>query len=233
MSYKIEKEGFEYKGFKLGDYIGSDKIIGFDYKYGRVAVLGEYTVKCAFIGDEDNLDDVSVILEGNLHKPYEWIYIKTLTPKTIHLRHAIWDTTLIVQCITCKPFEPVKKDGFTLRRNYPTRLEDNSISIYEEKGVGCYTFSTPQEAQAYLDKLLELVNLVNEPVPVVDLNKVGGYKLGHSTSFAVGDVFVSFVKNGKCVVEYSKRQLPLLIIKAQLEQILDHLGVKANIVIFK
>ena len=67
MSYKIKKEGYEFKGFKLGDYIGSDKIIGFDYKYDRVAVLGEYTVKCVFIGDGDNLDDVSVILEGYLH----------------------------------------------------------------------------------------------------------------------------------------------------------------------
>ena len=233
MGYKIEKEGFEFKGFKLGDYMNSAKIIGFDYKYDRVAVIGEYTVGCVFLGDEDNLDDISVILKDHLHKPYKWEYIKSLNP-IINLRTAIWDTTLIVQCLHCKPFEPVEKDGFELISSDSTILCKSYA--YLGWGEGSYNldtlhFNTQAEAQAYLDKLLELVELVNNPVPVVDFGKVGSYKLENMVYLNVGDVFVTLVKNGKCVAEYSKKQLPLPIIKAQLEQILDHLGVKANIVI--
>lgn len=157
---------------------------------------------------------------------YEY-YIKTITP-TIHLRHAIWDSTLIVQCLHCEPFESVEKDGLRLRRNYPTRIVDSIISLYEEKGIGYHTFNTPQEAQAYLDKLLELVELVNKPVPVVDLNKTSTVRVGKYTIYTNPHTVELADEDDNAIYE-CKRQLPITIIKVQLEQILEHLGIKAEV----
>ena len=64
----------------------------------------------------------------------------------------------------------------------------------------------------------------------MDLNKAGSCKLENMTYLTASDIFVTLVKNGKCVADYNKKQLSLPLIKAQLEQILDHLGVKATII---
>ena len=226
MSYKIEKEGYEFMGFKLGDYIGSDKIIGFDNKYNRVAVMGEYLVKCKFIGDEDNLDDVSVILVDHLNKPYKWVHVNK---DKIRIKAQIWNTTIIVQTLHCEPFDYVSKNGIDLSFKGNTKLFEDEIFLGTELNIDMLYFNTQAEAQSYLDTLLELVEMVNNPVPVVDLR---AYGFTNVSGFTVrvddeGNIYLLYA-NGVTLM-YWTRRLPLPIIKQQLEQILAHLGVKAEV----
>lgn len=65
--HKIEKEGFEMYGFKLGQITNEGVIIAFD-KYKNAYTVGEYLVNCKFLIDSD---DVLFILKGFEFKPYD------------------------------------------------------------------------------------------------------------------------------------------------------------------
>ena len=227
MSYKIEKEGFEMYGFKLGQMTKQGRIIGFD----------ENDTKCGIAVECNNtyLDvirsvNMTIVLEGCEDCEYEWVNKHLINQPKISIRHAIWDTTLIVQTLHCEPFD-INKDGFVLIYSDSTRLCKNYAYIgCREGNTDTYHFDTQVKAQSSLDTLLELVEMVNNPVTVVDLNNsdlnvtVGNFHIRRIHDF----IYLGIA--GKCMYsQWNIVFIKLPIIKSQLEQILSHLGVKAEV----
>ena len=226
MSYKIEKEGFEMYGFKLGQMTKQGRVIGFDENDTNCGIA----VEC----NNTSLDvirsvNMTIVLEGCEDCEYEWANKDLINQPKISIRHAIWDTALIVQTLHCEPFE-LNKGGFVLIYSDSTRLCKNYAYIgCREGNTDTYHFDTQAEAQSYLDTLLELVEMVNNPVTVVDLK---AYGFTNVFGFTVrvddeGNVYLLYA-NGLTFM-YWTRKLPLPIIKSQLEQILAHLGMKAEV----
>ena len=225
MSYKIEKEGFEMYGVKLGQMTKQGRVIGFDEndrQYGIVVECNSNSLVRMSMG-------ITIVLEGCEDCNCEYVNKNLINQPKISIRHEIWDTTLIVQTLHCEPFE-LNKDGFVLIYSDSTRLCKNYAYIgCREGNTDTYHFDTQAEAQSYLNTLLELVGMINNPVTVVDLNKSEEYKLTDNISVCVGLSVIELMESN-CVYLFSaSRSLPLPIIKSQLEQILSHLGVKAEV----
>ena len=222
MSYRIEKEGYEMYGVKLGQMTKQGRVIGFDEndrQYGIVVECNSNSLVRMSMG-------ITIVLEDC---KYEYVNKNLINQPKISIRHEIWDTTLIVQTLHCEPFE-LNKDGFVLIYSDSTRLCKNYAYIgCREGNTDTYHFDTQVKAQFYLDTLLEIVEMVNNPVPVVDLNKSGEYKLTDNISICVGLSVIELMEsNGTYLFSVSK-SLPLPIIKSQLEQILAHLNLKAEV----
>ena len=230
MSYKIEKEGFEMYGVKLGQMTKQGRVIGFDENDRQCGIV----VECNSNSLVRMSIGITIVLEGCEDCKYEYVnknLIEIIEQPKISIRAQIWNTTLIVQTLHCEPFE-LNKDGFVLIYRDSTRLCKNYAYLGCAEGncnTDTYHFDTQVKAQSYLDTLLELVEMVNNPVTVVDLNKSGEYKLTDNISICVGLSAIEIMKsNGTYLFSVSK-SLPLPIIKSQLEQILAHLGMKAEV----
>lgn len=91
-----------------------------------------------------------------------------------------------------------------------------------------YHFNTQAEAQSYLDTLLELVEMVNNPVPVVNLSKTKSTNLDKYILYVNPDMIELTDENDNTIYE-CRKTVSLPIIKQQLEQIIEHLGVKAEV----
>ena len=230
MSYKIEKEGFEMYGFKLGQMTKQGRVIGFDENDTNCGIA----VEC----NNASLDvirsvNMTIVLDGCEDCEYEWVnknLIEIIEQPKISIRHAIWNTTLIVQTLHCEPFD-INKDGFVLIYSDSTRLCKNYAYIgYREGNTDTYHFDTQAKAQSYLDTLLELVEMVNNPVPVVDLDETQSTNLGKYMLYINPNIVELADENDKTVY-WCDKVITLPIIKQQLEQILAHLNVKCEVVI--
>ena len=230
MSYKIEKEGFEMYGFKLGQMTKQGRIIGFDENDTECGIAIECE-SSTYKTQESTC--VEYLLEGYEGVRFKWFGEKDLQLKNkIEIKAEIWDTTLIVQTLHCEPFEKVGKNGIILIYNDSTLLSSNK-DIYLGCGEGnvntdTYHFNTQAEAQSYLDTLLELIEIVNNPVPVVDLSRVEDYFFGDYK--IISNAYqVHLLKGLVTVQSWNVDIITLPIIKSQLEQILAHLNVKAEV----
>ena len=224
MSYKIEKEGFEMYGFKLGQMTKQGRIIGFDEndrQYGIVVECNSNSLVRMSMG-------ITIVLEGCEDCKYEYVNKNLINQPKISIRHEIWDTTLIVQTLHCEPFE-LNKDGFVLIYSDSTRLCKNYAYIgCREGNTDTYHFDTQVKAQSYLDTLLKLIEIVNNPVPVVDLSIVEDYFFGDYK--IISNAYqVHLLKGLVTVQSWNVDIITLPIIKPQLEQILVHLNVKCEV----
>ena len=156
-----------------------------------------------------------------------------LANKTIELRCEIWNTTLIIQTLHCEPFESVSKNGIGLFYEDHTCLGKKCINLGCAEGncnTVTYHFNTQAEAQSYLDTLLELVDMVNNPVPVVDLkSKSNLYMLSGWSVYVISTVVILQNSVEIEVIKWNKSLLSLQTIKQQLEQILNNLCIKAEV----
>lgn len=226
MSYKIEKEGYEMYGFKLGQMTNQGRIIGFDENDRNCGIA----VECS----NSSLDVIrsigmTIVLEGCEVCEYEWVNKNLLIeqPK-ISIRHAIWNTTLIVQTLHCEPFDYVSKNGIDLSFKGKTKLFKDEIFLGMEWDIDMLHFNAQAEAQSYLDTLLELVERVNNPTPVVDLNETQPTNLGKYLLYVNPDIVELADENDSTIYE-CRKVVTLPIIKQQLEQIFTHLNVKAEV----
>lgn len=190
--------------------------------YENYPIIGKNEFNTAICGWVEDCQDVEGYISAEQY----------LSNKTIELRCEIWNTTLIVQTLHCEPFESVSKNGIELTCNDSTLLSSNR-DIYLGLSEGTcntdtYHFNTQAEAQAYLDTLLELVEMVNNPVPVVDLNKTKSINLDKYILYVNPDMIELTDENDNTLYE-CRKIVSIPIIKQQLEQILEQLNVKADV----
>lgn len=228
MSYRIEKEGYEMYGFKLGQMTNQGRIIGFDENDRQYGIV----VECSSNNLIRNSICITIVLEGCEDCKYEYVNKNLIEQPKISIRHAIWNTTLIVQTLHCNHYENVSKGVFELFCSDSTQLNKHHVYLGCAEGncnTDTYHFNTQAEAQSYLDTLLELVEMVNNPVPVVDLSNEANVVLGKYKVEITPYKVILTDMDGYMLAQYGTRYLPKETIKQQLEQILKHLGVNAEV----
>ena len=151
----------------------------------------------------------------------------------LEIKSEIWNTTLIVQTLHCEPFKSVEKNGVELNYSDSTFVSFTRVVVGNNEGnvnTDTLHFNTQAEAQSYLDTLLELIEMVNKPIPVVDLSKdYSNCRFDSGLYIYVGDKNVDIRNNDTDMISWNKLIVEKSIIKSQLEQILEHLNVKAEV----
>lgn len=227
MSYKIEKEGFEMYGFKLGQMTNKGRIIGFDENDRQCGIV----VECNSNSLVRMSMGITIVLEGCEDCKYEYVNKNLIEQPKISIRHEIWNTTLIVQTLHCEPFETISKDGFEISYGDSTAIGKHFVNLGYAKGkcnTDIYYFSNISDAHYFLNTLLELVEMVNNPVPVVDLNETQPTNLGKYLLYVNPDIVELADENDSTIYE-CRKVVSMSIIKSQLEQILVHLNVKCEV----
>ena len=161
--YEIREEGYEYRGFKLGQMTNNGKIIGFDIKNVDIFVATDSTI------DEHNIPlsesiYVSVILKGCEDLDFSWFNEKEL--RIINYNNSEERTpTIQTQLNTIQQIRNVI-DNATVKIEFFSEelcvsLYDSEIPICWDKQNGLYLLTETMSGDITHDMMVEILSVMD------------------------------------------------------------------------
>lgn len=160
--YEIKEEGFEYKGFKLGQMTNNGKIIGFDIKNIDAFVATDSTI------DEHNIplsesSYVNIILKGYEDSDFSWFSGKELQVIDDNSPEEITPTiqtqlNVIHQIRNVIDNATVKVEFFS--EEFCVSLYDSEIPICWDKRNGLYLLTKTMSGNIYSDMVVEILDVI-------------------------------------------------------------------------
>ena len=165
MSYEIKEEGYEYRGFKLGQMTNYGKIIGFDTK---AAVRGKYIVTDSSIDQNNkklkNSDYANIILSKHENSKFSWfnesrIYLirksnpEELPPISKTQLNIIRQIRNVINNAT------VKVEFFS--EEFCVSLYDSEIPICWDKQNGLYLLTETMSGNIDHEMMVEILSVMD------------------------------------------------------------------------
>ena len=160
--YEIKEEGFEYKGFKLGQMTKKGKIIGFEIGTNSdlfIATTSGYTDCNDAI---KNSEFTSVVLSGHEDYGFEWSYQGELSDEIIPTMQT--QLNIIQQIRKAINGHNVKLEFF--QEEFCVSLYDSEIPICWDKQNGTHLLTETFSGNLTHDMMIEILDVMK----IIDSN---------------------------------------------------------------